>query len=174
MLLLYKQRGSLLSAASGRGPYYNFPKLHWHSNSSEAVHVQEHNKIVTRDKVSDVLNCNDAWSNLFRNHHPNSGSGQFFPSHWDDWYQAIIGHIWTFSFILVEWSNSWAFHSSANIFFLIDKLNRHDNDSEIKSRHSLRSLPEILSRPVAFDLQSLDVLFCLQVGELIRGSLRVD
>ena len=81
-----------------------------------------------------------------------------------------------FSFILVEWSNSWAFHSSANIFFLIDKLNRHDNeyDSEIKSRHSLRSLPEILSRPVAFDLQSLDVLFCLQVGELIRGSLRVD
>ena len=39
---------------------------------------------------------------------------------------------------------------------------------------TLRNLPEILSRPVAFDLQSLDVLFCLQVGELIRGSLRVD
>ena len=55
MLLLYEQRGSLLSAASGRGPYYNFPKLHWHSNSSEAVHVQEHDKIVTRDKVFTCL-----------------------------------------------------------------------------------------------------------------------
>ena len=49
----------------------------------------------------------------------------------------------------------------------MDKLNRHNNDSEIKSGQSLRSLPEILSRPVAFDLQSLDV-FCLQVGELLR------
>ena len=44
-----------------------------------------------------------------------------------------------FSFILVEWSNSWAFHSSANIFFLIDKLNRHDNDSEIKKNHDTLS-----------------------------------
>ena len=56
MLLLYEQRSSLLSAASGRGPYYNFPKLHWHSNSSEAVHVQEHDKIVMRDSFY-VLNC---------------------------------------------------------------------------------------------------------------------
>ena len=55
MLLLYEQRSSLLSAASGRGPYYNFPKLHWHSNSSEAVHVQEHDKIVMRDKVFTCL-----------------------------------------------------------------------------------------------------------------------
>lgn len=108
---LYEQRGSIVSAASGRGPYYNFPKLHC-SNSSEAVHVQQHNKIVTRDKVSDLLNCTDAWSNLFRNHLniiiPIQVLVNFFPNHWDDWYQAIIGHIWTFSFILVEWSNSWA------------------------------------------------------------------
>ena len=52
----------------------------------------------------------------------------------------------------------------------MDKLNRHNNDSEIKSGHSLRSLPEILSRPVAFDLQSLDVLFCLQVGGAYKGQ----
>ena len=63
MLWLYEQRSSVVSAASGRGPYYNFPKLHC-SNWSEAVHVQEHDKIVTRDKVSDVLDCTDAWSNL--------------------------------------------------------------------------------------------------------------
>ena len=52
----------------------------------------------------------------------------------------------------------------------MDKLNRHNNDSEIKSGQSLRSLPEILSRPVAFDLQSLDVLLCLQVGGAYKGQ----
>ena len=57
-------------------------------------------------------------------------------NHWDDWCRAIISHIWTISFILVEWSNSWAFPLIANIFFLTDKLNRHNNDSEIKSQNT--------------------------------------
>ena len=83
MLWLYEQRSSVVSAASGRGPYYNFPKLHC-SNWSEAV--QEHDKIVTRDKVSGVLNCTDAWSNLFRNHLniviPIQVVVSFFPATW--------------------------------------------------------------------------------------------
>ena len=59
------------------------------------------------------------------------------------------------------------FSTHRNIFFLIDKLNRHNNDSEIKSQNTQKLARNIVKT-------CLDVLFCLQVGELIRDSLRVD
>ena len=48
------------------------------------------------------------------------------------------------------------FHSSGKIPVSMERLKIVHSDSANKSGHSRRSLAEILSKPVALDLQSLD------------------
>ena len=48
------------------------------------------------------------------------------------------------------------FHSVGNIPDVIDLLKIQQRELATKSAHSRRRRAEILSRPVAFDLQSLD------------------
>ena len=48
------------------------------------------------------------------------------------------------------------FQSSVNIPVIMERLKIILRESEIKSGHSRRSLAEILSKPVALDLLSLD------------------
>jgi len=47
------------------------------------------------------------------------------------------------------------FHSAGKIPLIRDSLNIRVRDSASRSRHSHRSFAEMLSNPVAFDLQSL-------------------